>query len=108
MLSPSLPVSLPCAAAIAALAVGLCAPLAPQATAAGAPSQWTPPVIQAADAAPRVLSAASRNPATSLQARMRRCMQGWSRATQMSRSEWRTTCQRVIRQQPGLFDPDPL
>jgi hypothetical protein len=42
------------------------------------------------------------------QARMRRCLQSWDPATQMSKGEWRRTCQRVIIQQPGMFGPDPL
>ena len=42
------------------------------------------------------------------QARMRRCLQSWDSATQMSKREWRQTCQRVIIQQPGMFGPDPL
>jgi hypothetical protein len=45
---------------------------------------------------------------TAAHARMRRCMQGWGPATQMSRREWKSTCERVIKQQPGLFGPDPL
>jgi hypothetical protein len=42
------------------------------------------------------------------QARMRRCMQSWDPATQTSKREWRSTCRRVIIQQPGMFGPDPL
>ena len=42
------------------------------------------------------------------QARIRRCLQSWDPATQMSKREWRQTCQRVIIQQPGMFGPDPL
>jgi hypothetical protein len=39
---------------------------------------------------------------------MRRCMQSWDLATQMSKREWRKTCRRVIIQQPYMFGPDPL
>jgi hypothetical protein len=42
------------------------------------------------------------------QARMRRCMQDWGPATQMTKREWKSTCKRVIKQQPGTFGPDPL
>jgi hypothetical protein len=46
--------------------------------------------------------------AAARQARMRRCMQSWGPATQMSKREWRNTCRRVIIQQPYMFGPDPL
>jgi hypothetical protein len=35
-------------------------------------------------------------------------MESWDASTQMSKREWRRTCQRAIIQQPGMFDPDPL
>jgi hypothetical protein len=54
-----------------------------------------------------LLSIASRGKAAR-QARMRRCMQSWDPATQMSKHEWKDTCRRVIIQQPGMFGPDPL
>jgi hypothetical protein len=57
--------------------------------------------------APGVVPAAS--PAkTTREARMRRCLQSWDPSTQMSKSEWRRSCERMIIRQPGLFGPDPL
>jgi hypothetical protein len=35
-------------------------------------------------------------------------MQSWDPATQMSKREWKSTCRRVIKQQPGMFGADPL
>jgi hypothetical protein len=35
-------------------------------------------------------------------------MQDWGPATQMTKREWKSTCKRVIKQQPGTFGPDPL
>jgi hypothetical protein len=58
-------------------------------------------------AGPGVVPAASPGK-TTRQARMRRCLQGWDASTQMSRSEWRRSCERMIIRQPGLFGPDPL
>jgi hypothetical protein len=34
---------------------------------------------------------------------MRRCMATWDRETQMSKREWRETCERTIREYPGLY-----
>jgi hypothetical protein len=45
---------------------------------------------------------------TARQSRMRRCLQSWDPATQMSKREWRASCRRVIIQQPYMFGPDPL
>jgi hypothetical protein len=67
------------------------------------------PVVPTAfrDNTSRQAPTASRDK-TSRQARMRRCMQSWDPATQMSKAEWRATCRRVIIEQPGMFGPDPL
>jgi hypothetical protein len=43
-----------------------------------------------------------------VQARMRRCMRSWGPGTQMSKREWKSTCRRVIIQQPGFFTRNPL
>ena len=34
---------------------------------------------------------------------MTRCMATWDRSAQMSKQEWRDTCKRVIRDNPGLY-----
>jgi hypothetical protein len=34
---------------------------------------------------------------------MTRCMDTWDRATQMSKEEWRESCRRSIRENPGLY-----
>jgi hypothetical protein len=34
---------------------------------------------------------------------MARCLATWSRATQMSKSEWKATCRRVVKNNPGLY-----
>ena len=34
---------------------------------------------------------------------MGRCMDTWDRATQMSKEEWRESCRRSIRENPGLY-----
>jgi hypothetical protein len=68
------------------------------------------PAAHAASDAPAtrdMVPAASQDKAAR-EARMRRCLQSWDPATQMSKREWRRTCQRVIVEQPGLYGPDPL
>jgi hypothetical protein len=35
---------------------------------------------------------------------MSRCMATWDRATQMSKEEWRETCKRTIKENPGLYN----
>ena len=35
---------------------------------------------------------------------MSRCMDTWDRATQMSKQEWKETCKRTIKENPGLYD----
>ena len=35
---------------------------------------------------------------------MTRCMDTWDRATQMSKQEWKETCKRTIKENPGLYD----
>ena len=34
---------------------------------------------------------------------MHRCMATWDRSAQMSKQEWKETCKRVIRDNPGLY-----
>lgn len=34
---------------------------------------------------------------------MQRCMATWGRSAQMSKQEWKETCKRVIRDNPGLY-----
>ncbi len=65
------------------------------------------PLIQHLREGSGLVPAASQGKAAR-QARMRRCLQSWDPATQMSKREWKQTCQRVIIQQPGMFGPDPL
>jgi hypothetical protein len=60
------------------------------------------------DAGSSGLVAAASQGKVARQARMRRFMQSRDPATQMSKREWKRTCQRVIIQQPGMFGPDPL
>ena len=35
---------------------------------------------------------------------MGRCMDTWDRASQMSKQEWRETCKRTIKENPGLYN----
>jgi hypothetical protein len=35
---------------------------------------------------------------------MSRCMATWDRSAQMSKQEWKETCKRVIRENPGLYN----
>jgi hypothetical protein len=35
---------------------------------------------------------------------MDRCMDTWDRAAQMSKEEWRATCKRTIKENPGLYN----
>ena len=35
---------------------------------------------------------------------MDRCMDTWDRAAQMSKEEWRETCKRTIKENPGLYN----
>lgn len=35
---------------------------------------------------------------------MDRCMNTWDRAAQMSKEEWRETCKRTIKENPGLYN----
>jgi hypothetical protein len=63
--------------------------------------------VQQAEGKGSLIFIASRGE-SARQARMRRCMQSWDLATQMSKREWRNTCRRVIIQQPYMFGPDPL
>jgi len=35
---------------------------------------------------------------------MERCIATWDRATQMSKQEWRETCKRTVKENPGLFN----
>jgi len=35
---------------------------------------------------------------------MSRCMDTWDRAAQMSKEEWRETCKRTIKENPGLYN----
>ena len=35
---------------------------------------------------------------------MTRCMDTWDRAAQMSKQEWKETCKRTIKENPGLYD----
>jgi hypothetical protein len=34
---------------------------------------------------------------------MRRCMATWDRSAQMSKQDWKETCKRVIKENPGLY-----
>src|SRR5262245_5308404 len=58
-------------------------------------------------ASPDLTYIAARDSAA-VQARMRRCLRSWGPGTQMSKREWKTTCRRVIIQQPGFFSRNPL
>jgi hypothetical protein len=35
---------------------------------------------------------------------MTRCLATWDRSSQMSRREWRETCKRVVKNNPGLYN----
>ena len=35
---------------------------------------------------------------------MARCLATWDRSSQMSRREWRQTCKRVVKNNPGLYN----
>jgi hypothetical protein len=35
---------------------------------------------------------------------MARCMDTWDRAAQMSKQEWKETCKRTIKENPGLYN----
>lgn len=35
---------------------------------------------------------------------MARCLESWDRTTQMSKQEWKETCKRTVKENPGLFD----
>src|SRR5262245_3626226 len=35
---------------------------------------------------------------------MGRCLATWDRSSQMSRREWRETCKRVVKNNPGLYN----
>jgi hypothetical protein len=35
---------------------------------------------------------------------MKRCLATWDRSSQMSKQEWKKTCKRVVRENPGLYD----
>jgi hypothetical protein len=98
--------SLRYATAIAVAALWL-RPAAGHVPAAGFVPAVAPAIGDPPGEAVRLVPAASPGK-TARQARMRRCLQSWDPATQMSKSEWRRTCQRVIIQQPGMFGPDPL
>lgn len=92
------------AIALTALWIGTPAGASPAAVSIRA----TDPLIQhLREGSADLVPAASQGKAAR-QARMRRCLQSWDPATQMSKREWRQTCQRVIIQQPGMFGPDPL
>lgn len=35
---------------------------------------------------------------------MARCLATWDRSSQMSRREWKETCRRVVKNNPGLYN----
>jgi hypothetical protein len=35
---------------------------------------------------------------------MARCVATWDRSSQMSRQEWKQTCRRVVKNNPGLYN----
>ena len=35
---------------------------------------------------------------------MARCLASWDRSTQMSKREWKETCRRVVKTNPGLYN----
>jgi hypothetical protein len=35
---------------------------------------------------------------------MARCLATWDRSTQMSKREWKETCRRVVKTNPGLYN----
>ena len=35
---------------------------------------------------------------------MARCLATWDRSSQMSRQEWKQTCKRVVKNNPGLYN----
>jgi hypothetical protein len=35
---------------------------------------------------------------------MARCMATWDRSSQMSKREWKQTCKRVVKNNPGLYN----
>jgi hypothetical protein len=35
---------------------------------------------------------------------MARCLATWDRSTQMSKREWKATCRRVVKTNPGLYN----
>jgi hypothetical protein len=35
---------------------------------------------------------------------MTRCLATWDRSSQMSRREWKETCKRVVKNNPGLYN----
>jgi hypothetical protein len=93
------------AVAVAALSLQAAARTMPDAALihAGAPAIQHP----RGDAASGFVLAVSPGK-TTRHVRMRRCLQSWDPGTQMSKSEWKRSCQRMIIRQPGMFGPDPL
>jgi hypothetical protein len=45
-----------------------------------------------------------RDPNVKVISPMSRCMATWDSSTQMSKQEWRTTCKRTVRENPGLYN----
>jgi len=62
---------------------------------------------QAADAAPLTSAQPAPTPAQMIAVRatsaMSRCLATWNRSSQMSKREWRDTCRRVVKTNPGLY-----
>jgi hypothetical protein len=56
-----------------------------------------PGIAQAQDTQKKAGEAEAETPMT-------RCMATWDRAAQMSKEEWRETCKRTIKENPGLYD----
>ena len=56
-----------------------------------------PSIAQVQDAQQKAGKAEAKSPMT-------RCMDTWDRATQMTKQEWKETCKRTIKENPGLYD----
>ena len=81
-------------AAVALTAVGLTAFLADPGHTPGASGQ----VVAQAQVAPPKKSTEDVD-----QTALARCMDTWDRATQMTKEEWRESCKRSIKENPGLY-----
>jgi hypothetical protein len=89
-------------AAIFALARPPTAPTAAGLTAV-ALSVFLVTLIQVPEASIAQVQVAQRAGKAGQESSMRRCMATWDRSAQMSKQDWKETCKRVIKENPGLY-----